>query len=304
MDKGTRKYSLPIDHLLNNELVVGIITIDREAVESKIPQFVEWHHYLIVIQNTSMPLPRSPIRLIDEDNQHIIITCLSASELMEGDPMRNDDMRRVIAMGNIEWDRFGYIESLQQKLRSINSEREQLMLSKFTLFVYAYLNAKRMLHAGHELDALTSIAKALREWAELSAYEEGFVPDLHIWHQVKSLNPGVHKLYEELATSGETIHQRVELVLLACEFSITTKMKTCLAPLIRILKQAEKGLTLQEMEQFAELQVVAEHLPMLMDKLMRRGYVQSTLTRPEEAWVSIGLAPVYHWNEEREVVHG
>ncbi|WP_051286880.1 hypothetical protein [Paenibacillus taiwanensis] len=304
MDKGIRKYSLPIGHLLNDELVVGIITLDREAVESKIPQFVEWHHYVLVIQNTSMPLPRSPIRLIDEDNQHIIVTCLAASELMEGDLMRNDDMRRVIAMGNIEWDRFGYIETLRHKLRGVKSEREQLILSKFTSFVYAYWNAKRMLLAGYELDALTSIAKALREWAELSAYEEGLVPDLHIWHQVKSLNPGVHKLYEELATSEETIHQRVELVLLACEFSITTKMKTCLAPLIRILKQAENGVTLQEMEQFAELQVVAEHLPMLMDKLMGKGYVQTTLTLPEDTWAPLGFAPVYHWNGEREVVHG
>ena len=96
---------------------------------------------------------------------------------------------------------------------------------EFSLFISKFIQSKEYLAEEHYLDAYSNILESLHHWARIVIIEENHYPELTVWRQVRLINPGVDKLYEELTLSSETLRQRVELVILACEFSVMSKMK-------------------------------------------------------------------------------
>ena len=89
------------------------------------------------------------------------------------------------------------------------------------------------------LDAYHTLLEGLHHWGQLELIERGIHPESAVWEQITGLNTPVRKLYEELTVSTETLGQRVELALLAYEFSMISKLESSAAAAPRFKKPAE-----------------------------------------------------------------
>ncbi|CAG7646024.1 nucleotidyltransferase-like protein [Paenibacillus allorhizosphaerae] len=180
-----------------------------------------------------------------------------------------------ILKGEILLDRNMYLESLRHKVLEFPDDlREHKLLIEFSKFLRSYLQSKEYLLDDHTLDAYHNVLEALRHWARIVIIESGHHPEVTVWRQIKSINPGVYKLYEELTLSVETVKQRVQLVLLACEFSVMSKMERCCTPLLDVLGSREEAWTLQELQQEPKLADIRMELPLLMSKLVKKSLVK------------------------------
>lgn len=183
-----------------------------------------------------------------------------------------------ILQGDIFLDRESYLVKLKQELIDFPiSLREQKLLSEFSYFLKRYLKSKEYLNKENALDAYGNILEALFHWARIAIIEEGIHPEVTVWKQVKKINPGVYKLYEELTLSKETLEQRAQLVLLACEFSVLTKMEQCCAMLIRILKSREAAWSSLELAMHPDLREIHMELALVLSRLVKRSLIKEVL---------------------------
>lgn len=168
-----------------------------------------------------------------------------------------------------------YLASVRERLISFpTSLREKKLLMEFNHFMSRYLQAKEYLHHGHLLDAYSNILLALHHWARLAIIESGVHPEVTVWNQVKQINPGIYKLYAELIEGDDPVQQRIQLVLLACEFSVMSKMEQCCIYLLNIMKTSTNGWTVQELNHQQDLGELHLDLSLLLKKLVKKGLVK------------------------------
>lgn len=168
-----------------------------------------------------------------------------------------------------------YLKGLgHQLLEYPENLREQKLFFEFTLFLKSYLQCKQYIKEGHVLDAFSNILDALHHWARIVIVEEGFHPESTVWAHIRRINPGVYKLYEELTQSKETLEQRVQLVLLACEFSVMSKMERCCAMLTRILASENKLWSPDELKAHPELGGITIELASLLNKMAQKSLIK------------------------------
>lgn len=211
-----------------------------------------------------------------------------------------DDMDKWIAGGEnrniIEWlvrgeiwlDRYGYLASVRERLLLFpESMREQKQFIEFTGFLRTYLQAKQDLLDGNLLDAYSHVLTALHHWAHIVLIEEGRHPELTVWKQLRRVHPGVYKLYEELTASPETLEQRVHLVMLACEFSVMSKMKVCCSILLDIMNSREEPWSIGELQDHPAISFLQVELSLVIHKLVKRAYVRevAVMQEPKESGV-------------------
>ncbi|WP_106766946.1 nucleotidyltransferase-like protein [Paenibacillus faecalis] len=153
-------------------------------------------------------------------------------------------------------------------LRFSGLRRDHLLLIGFARFLQKYMDAKIHMKNGRIMDAYQSILGGLYHWAEIELIERGIHPEAAVWEQITGLNTPVRKLYEELTVSTETLDQRIELVLLACEFSMVSKIADCSSILLRILRSRRTPWTVQELMQHPDLESVSSELPLILRKLV------------------------------------
>ncbi|MEI7028302.1 nucleotidyltransferase-like protein [Paenibacillus sp. y28] len=194
------------------------------------------------------------------------------SGLLTGDNRR---LIQWILKGDIVLDRGLFMERLRHKLLEFPIElRERKLFAEFNHFLHSYLQAKQYLQEEQTLDAYSSTLEALHHWARIVIIEEGYHPELSVWAHVKRVNPGVYKLYEELTLSTETLAQRVELVLLACEFSVMSKMESCCSLLVRLLEKREEPWTVEDLQCEPDLALTHADLSLLLNKLVRKSLIK------------------------------
>jgi hypothetical protein len=194
------------------------------------------------------------------------------SWIVSGD---NRNVVHWLVEGEIKIDRESYLESLRDRLMEWSPLiREQKLLSEFSRFVRTYLQAKQDLKDGQILDAYSNVLSSLHYWAHIALVEQGMHPELTVWDQIRRVNPGIYKLFEELTTSGETLEQRVQLVLLACEFSVLNKMESSCALLIRLIERREQSWTPAELLQHPDLSSLSLDMSILLQKLVKRGCIR------------------------------
>ncbi|RXZ79839.1 hypothetical protein EBB07_21660 [Paenibacillaceae bacterium] len=161
----------------------------------------------------------------------------------------------------------------QQPERFVQKMRKQNQLVEFSGFLRAAVQARHELKESNLMDAHSNILRALHHWGNLALIEEGAVPEATVWKQIKRYNPGIYKLYEELTISPETLEQRVKLVLLGCEFSIGSKLKTCCELIIDVLGSREEAWGLSELSNHPILSGLEIDLSLLLQKLVTRDYI-------------------------------
>lgn len=190
---------------------------------------------------------------------------------------------QLLSQGEILIDRGGYLTGLRSRLIEWSPLlREQKLLCEFSKFARTYLQAKQDIKEGQVLDAYANVLASLHYWAHIALIEEGMHPELTVWEQLRSVNPGVYKLFEELTTSQETVEQRVQLVLLACEFSVLTKMESSCALLIRLIASRHEPWSPAELMLHPDLAGLSIDVSLLLQKLTKRGCILE-IARPHRA---------------------
>jgi hypothetical protein len=193
-------------------------------------------------------------------------------------PNQQESILEWVLEGNIIIDHNHFLESLRHRIFEFQiGIREQKLLIEFSKFLRKYLHSKECLMNDFVLDAYNSVLDALHQWARIVLIEEGCHPEQKIWHQVKSINPGVYKLYEELTMNRESIKQRVELVLLACEFSVISKMERCCKGLIKIMSNKQNAWSIVELKDVPELQLIQNEIPLLLNKLVYKHLIEEKI---------------------------
>lgn len=195
-----------------------------------------------------------------------------------------------ILQGEILVDRELYVEGLKRKLMDFpTSLREQKLFYEFTLFLRSYLHSKQYIQEDHVLDAYSSILEALHHWARIAIIEAGHHPEMTVWSHVRKINPGIYKLYEELTSSSETIEQRVRLVVLACEFSVMSKMEKCCVLMTRILRSRPEPWSADELRAHPELRGLHVELGLLLNKMVSKSLIREIVSSADPELLSLEL---------------
>lgn len=183
-----------------------------------------------------------------------------------------------VARGEILDDPEGVLAGYRRMLADWpESERDRKMLGEFSRFLEMCVRAKQDMKEGRVADAFSHIVDSIHHWARIVMLEEGLHPGLRVWHEIRRINPGIYKLFEELTTSGESAEKRVQLLLLACEFAVLTKMKTSCALLLRILASRAAPWTVQELLRHPELSGLNLNLALVLQMLVKRGHVREEI---------------------------
>ena len=241
--------------------VIGLMAIDNPYRYNPLIDGLDL--LLLAVVQTDDPARR--IRHVRSGGKRVQIRTVTPAAL--DDWIAGVDNRSIIpwlVRGEILIDRDHYLAGVKQRLSEFPEElRRQKLAAEFCLFLRTYLQAKQDLQDGNILDANSSILASLHHWAHISLIEDGVHPELTVWQQMKRYNPGIYKLYEELTTSVESLEKRVQLVLLACEFHVMSKMKSCCKLLLDIIDSRREPWSVTELLAHPELK------PLRLDMSLR-----------------------------------
>lgn len=189
----------------------------------------------------------------------------------------NRGMIRCFLHGQIIWDVKEQVTDFRNWIVAFKGDlREQRLFKEYAKFQRMYVDAKRYLQENDLMDAYHSVLQALNHYARIELIEQGILPENSVWDQAKQINSVVYKLIDELTTSTETLEKRVQLVLLASEFSVTSKMAECCSILLRILESRKEAWSIQDLTQHPDLLHVKEELPSILRRLVQRSLVKET----------------------------
>lgn len=154
-----------------------------------------------------------------------------------------------IVSGKVVFDRNEYINDLKEQLRSFPSSKRDLRKAiEFGKLVKSYNEAKDLYESHHHKDAYSRMINSLHYLARLAVIEKGFHPEVTVWKQVRQIDPEVYKLYEELIQSNEEIEKRVQLMILAIDFVISTRARYSAKHLLDIMGEREGSWSYSELK--------------------------------------------------------
>ncbi|MCM3631040.1 nucleotidyltransferase-like protein [Paenibacillus glycanilyticus] len=194
----------------------------------------------------------------------------------------NGSMIQWMVRGDILMERDNYLTNIREQLMLFpDIMREQKRFAEFSGFLRTYLLAKQDLEDNNILDAHSHVMTALHHWAHIVLIEEGHHPELTVWRQIRRVHPGVYKLYEELTASPESLEQRVRLVMLACEFTVMNKMKSCCSLLFEAISSRQEPWTICELQNYPSIQELHIDLSLIVQNLVKRAYVREVAVMPD-----------------------
>jgi len=168
-------------------------------------------------------------------------------------------------------------------------ERDRLLIREFSLFLRSFMQTKEYLQEGHVLDAYSSMLGALSHWARIAVIESGCNPEKSLWHHVRKVNPGIYKLYDELTSSSESVRKRIELVLLACEFSAMSKIENCCGVLMRIIRGRQEPWSVEELLLHPALEDLGLNLELLLNKLSSKSLIHEVVYSRDDHMAALEL---------------
>lgn len=234
----------------------------------------EYVYYLLVVSTSSNIAHK--VEHLEIQQERIFVRTIHLKNLENATTMQSRyNVMDWLMSGEIIWDHNHYLEEMKQCIIKFPDKlRNQRKLCEFSGYLESLYQAKRNLAEGNELDAYSQILISIHHWAHIVLIEEGIHPELTVWKQLRKVHPGVYKLYEELIASPETIKQRVELVILACEFTVMSKMKQCCEYLLDIMQEREEPWSINDLEQHPELQFIVDDISLVIQKLVQGHHVK------------------------------
>jgi Nucleotidyltransferase-like/Helix-turn-helix domain len=180
-----------------------------------------------------------------------------------------------IYSGKIIFDRNEYLHHLRQQLSEFPDEERKLKKGlEFAKLIRRYTKGRAFFDNHHYLDAYNDIVHSLHHLARLTVIEKGLHPEITVWHQIKKLEPEIYKLYDELVNSDEDLQKRLELLFLASEFLIHSRIRIGSAHLIDVLKTKEYW-SFNEILTHAELRLYSVDLEVLIEYLIEKHTIKA-----------------------------
>ncbi|NOU68760.1 hypothetical protein GC096_32565 [Paenibacillus sp. LMG 31461] len=271
----------------NDPRIISVMAVDNPK---QLPSLTDGFDTLLLIVTNDLRLNNHTTNYIRDDSriQERWIDPTSIEQWIRHGVNRN--ILHWLLKGEILLDQNTYLEGLRHRILEFPGDlREHKLLIEFSHFLRKYLQSKEYILDDHILDAYNNILEALHHWARIVIVEDGYHPEITVWRQIRAINPGVYKLYEELTMSKETLKQRVQLVLLACEFSVMSKMERCCEAFIQILRDSEHPLSSDELQQHSQLVEIKSELPLLLNKLVKKGLIKEVAVIIDEQTSEIEL---------------
>lgn len=176
--------------------------------------------------------------------------------------------------GKILFDRNEYLFNLKKELNEFPFEGRKIKMGlEFAKLIRRYVDGKAFFENEQYLDAYNHIVHSLHHLARLAVIENGFHPEVTVWHQVKQIEPEIYKLYEELIYSEETLEQRLELLFLATEFLIYSRTQIGSAHILEVMAQKETW-SFNDIMEHSELALYAVDLGVLLEYLIEKHIVE------------------------------
>lgn len=271
----------------NDPRIISVMAVDNPK---QLPSLTDGFDTLLLIVTNDLSLNNHTTNYIRDDSriQERWTDPTSIEQWIRHGVNRN--ILHWLLKGEILLDQNTYLEGLRHRILEFPGDlREHKLLIEFSHFLRKYLRSKEYILDDHILDAYNNILEALHHWARIVIVEDGYHPEITVWRQIRAINPGVYKLYEELTMSKETLKQRVQLVLLACEFSVMSKMERCCEAFILILRDSEQPLSSDELQQHSQLVEIKSELPLLLNKLVKKGLIKEVAVILDEHTSEIEL---------------
>lgn len=277
--------------------VSGILVLEHNQLDGEMHEHTEWDRYILVIDEECPSHPYHAIQVSNEDRSVTRWTCVHPDEWE--DWITSIEVQPLISSfgrADIVVDRSGALTAWQKRLKESEKAASHLEYMKtYACFLDCYTQAKHFLQMDYLLDACRYMDQAFYYWARLAIMDQGEMPRAALWQQVKCLNLGVYKMYEEFMMSSESMSQRIQLALLACEFSLSSKITESCAPLLEWMKQAQGPVPMASIMQHTEFKWLGKYLPTLLKKLVHRGYLHEKLMEHQTPYGNLGSVQAYEW---------
>ncbi|WP_078429117.1 nucleotidyltransferase-like protein [Alkalihalobacterium alkalinitrilicum] len=177
--------------------------------------------------------------------------------------------------GKVLFDRNEYVYNMKKRISDFPfEERQQKLGIEFSKLLRRSEKAKALYQSENYLDAFNHILHALHHQARLSVIEKGFYPEVTVWDQVKHIEPETYKLYHELLQGEEPIEKRVELLLIANEFAITSKAQLGSMHILKIMNSTTEPWAIAGLMEHRELKEYSVDLELLVRYLVRKGAIE------------------------------
>ncbi|WP_102028954.1 nucleotidyltransferase-like protein [Salirhabdus sp. Marseille-P4669] len=182
-------------------------------------------------------------------------------------------MLEWVINGKVVFDRNEFVENLKEELRVFPEEKRGLRkVIEFAKLIRSYRQSKDLFETKQFLDAYNEMVRSLHYLARLAVIEKGLHPEVTVWKQVKQISPDIYKLYEELTHSHESTEKRVELMLLATEFEINSRAKSCSQYLLDVMN-TKVNWSIGDLKVHPAVQPYALDLSALLEYLVERHIV-------------------------------
>ena len=183
----------------------------------------------------------------------------------------NRNIMQWVLGGTIELDRTGWLSQLREQWTLFPTPlRDKKLMIEFAAFLRVYTRCQEYLKAGQIMDAYSQVNAMLHHWARIYITEAGLHPEVMVWRQVYDINPGVYKMYQELQESDETLEQRVELVLLAIDFSIIRRITDCNQVLLQVMRSRDGAWGVSELQMHPRIAELDVDLNLILQKLVEK----------------------------------
>lgn len=186
--------------------------------------------------------------------------------------------RRLVAWlvnGKIIFDRNEYIAGVKERIRDFPyEERTRKIGVEFARLIRRYTEGKELFASRQYMDAYNFILHALHHLARLSVIEHGFHPEITVWNQVKHIEPEIFKLYTELLSGEDPLDKRLELLLLANDFSLSSKSKNATVHIRKVMNERSNAWTYQELMEEEQLKEYGIDLGTLLEYMIEKGLVE------------------------------
>lgn len=179
--------------------------------------------------------------------------------------------------GRILFDRNDYLYNLIQDLNDFPFDDRKIRMGlEFSKLIRRYIEGKRLFEQNQYLDAYNYVIHALHHLGRLALIEKGFHPEVTVWEQVKSIEPHIYKMYDELITSEEPLNKRLELLFLASDYFIYGRTKIGSAHILEVLKEKEEW-SIQEIVEHPELKFYSIDIFGILEYLVEKEYLFTVL---------------------------
>lgn len=173
--------------------------------------------------------------------------------------------------GKILFDRNEYVHRLRNRLLEFPKETRQLKMGiEFAKLIRRYTDGKVFFETKQLLDAYNHVIHALHHLARLAIIEQGFYPEVTVWDQVKQIDPQIYKLYAELLGSEEPLEKRLELLFLASEYLIHSRVSSGAAHLLKALEKKEDCWSINEIVNHPELSAYSVDIVIMLEYLVEK----------------------------------